>query len=197
MFPLALNAAARRARGNIILRLDQDTVLTPTFFTWYERQCFGDGVYMLLGRRDSHETDRDALIADPWGYASDESKVLSTPYWNGAYDPGGLASGLGAVGVMIFSRDMWHRVQGYNEKLTGWGHMEIELWKTAMSFAKPTQPIGLSDLYPAIHIYHGRTSHKKHNNLGQMNRTDNPAYGFGQRELHEVVSGCAHETFAH
>lgn len=197
----ALNAAARRSAGEIILRLDQDTILTPTFFNWLTVQRhFQEDFYTLLGRRDSGISERETISQDPWLYVKNETNVQNTAHWGaGTYNQAMLANGIGAVGVMIVSRKMWLSLQGYDETLTGWGHMEVELFARARNVTAASEPIGLSDLYPAIHIYHDSIAQSRPLNAWvdwEINRrSDNQDFGFGSEELPETITGSSCQVF--
>jgi hypothetical protein len=183
----ALNAAARRARGDTIFRLDQDTVVSPVFFEWVASQPeqFDGEVYALLGRRDSNEQQREVILQDPWGYVSNSTFMQDTRPWAGVYD---FANGHGAVGVMIFSKSLWLKLQGYNEDMTGWGHMEIDLWRRAQAIKPAMDRIGLLDSLPAVHIHHERFYKKPLNDFPNTEAPplENPSFGFGDVNLFET-----------
>ena len=63
-------------------------------------------------------------------------------------------SGEGAVGVFVVNRKLWFEKQGFNEKMTGWGHMEVEFFRRLRQSAGPVGHDGLRDIYPAVHIHH-------------------------------------------
>jgi hypothetical protein len=187
----ALNAAARRAKGDILLRLDQDTILSPTFFEWFVKYhyLFHGDAYTLLGRRDSGPGARDAIMEHPWEYVSNSTNMRNTPHWHGEYD---FVNGIGAVGVIIFTKSMWFKIQGYNEKMTGWGHMEIDLWKLAKLVTPALEPVGLQDRWPALHIYHERLGKKAMNTIDNF-AVDNPLFGLKDIYLPETHTGPCYE----
>jgi len=107
------------------------------------------------------------------------------------YDPAGLSRGIGAVGVMMVSRKLWFQLQGYDEAMTGWGHMEVELFSRAKNITSASEATGLVDLYPAIHIYHDRLRQSRPINawIQTIRRIDNPSFGFGLQDLPEATYG--------
>ena len=192
----AYNAAARRARGELILRLDQDTILTPAFFNWFARfHSYDEDTYIMFGRRDSSLAERDRILEDAWAYVRNKSAVLSTPLWNNQFSVSGFKKGSGAIGVIIFARSLWSRLQGYNEAMVGWGHMEVELFRRAFVATNRTAdlPSDVNEWYPAIHIHHDRANNNKSVNpmgLENSERKYNPAFGFAFEQLEETGWSC-------
>jgi hypothetical protein len=130
---IALNAAARRANGEYIGRIDNDTVVGADFFRKIER---------LHKKNPSNELD----LADSFLFVERKSvpyrisrlslplplicsfikcfsklfKVESAKEW-------GKAFWWSPVGIMIFHRDIWQATQGYDERFIYWGWMEGDL----------------------------------------------------------------------
>jgi len=127
---LALNAAARKASGQYIGRIDQDTLVgkhfLKIFFEWTdgERNPNMDlkTSYLFSKRRQipftfaSRVSSLDAvekflrfcgrrLLVEKWG-----------PFFFNS-----------PVGIMILSKDLWMKCGGYDERLLYWGWMEVDL----------------------------------------------------------------------
>eukprot|EP01035_Chromulina_nebulosa_P021970 gene21970-28443_t len=127
----ALNTAIRRASGEFLLRLDQDTIIGPNF-TYFLVQALAnrsallsDDVIWWSSRRETNREDYEAIIQNPVQTILSKGRD-SFPI----YDFGKLESvldGVGAVGVLGMSKRLWTSVEGYDERLTGYGHMKLEL----------------------------------------------------------------------
>ncbi|MEI9962757.1 MAG: hypothetical protein WDM76_17065 [Limisphaerales bacterium] len=127
---LALNAAARRASGEYIGRIDQDTLVGKhflrIFFEWVDgKRNLGASLktsYLFSKRRQI-----------PFDFATHN---LSLKYVKGflalcgkcllveAHPPFFFNS---PVGIMILSKDLWMKCGGYDERLIYWGWMEVDM----------------------------------------------------------------------
>ncbi len=129
----AINAAVRRARGDYIGRIDQDTLVGRRFLTW-----FFDSVEASTGRFPLQTT---AMISNrrriPYGFAvrtprfplveryvtTFGQRVLPTmvalfaeSYWE-VY-----------IGIILLHRDLWADCEGYDESFLYYGFMEFDLF---------------------------------------------------------------------
>ena len=119
----ALNTAIRRASGQFLLRLDQDTIIGPNF-TSFLVQALANSSALLAAdiiwwssRRDGAREDYEAMIRNPVQAIVSKGRD-SFPI----YDFGKMSSvrdGVGAVGVLGMSKTLWTYVEGYDEQLTG------------------------------------------------------------------------------
>lgn len=135
------NLGARAASKDWIIRMDQDLLYGPKVFTYLSERASNLDPRELwwCSRRESHPaymgmllpTYRDVphmyawfdMHKDPYEFVRNHAVHL--PLWTGrTYD-----DGEGAVGLFAMARSTWHRLGGYNEAMTGWGHMEVELSK--------------------------------------------------------------------
>jgi hypothetical protein len=126
------NLGMRVASGTWVVRMDQDLLLGRKVFTYLlERASSLDpNEVWWCSRRESHPAYMPRgmdgwfdMYKNPAEYIDANFPYL--PVWTGrTYD-----DGEGAVGLFAMARETWHRIGGYHESLTGWGHMEVELAK--------------------------------------------------------------------
>ncbi len=130
---IALNAAVRRASGEYIGRIDNDTIVGDEFFRnfisvlkkknklWFDLETsflfverrsvpyrFSSKSYNLLWTYKYIKHFSNSLMiesAREWGF----------PFW---WSP---------VGIMLFNRKIWQNCRGYDEKLIYWGWMEGDM----------------------------------------------------------------------
>jgi len=123
----ALNAAAQRARGSILLRLDQDTLVGTSFlrFLANEKEAAWPHHHQpwFAGRRECDPQQSDEVIRDPVKFISDAGdNVVSGDGSSHEHFMGG------PVGIVGLPAWLWRLVQGYNERYVKWGHVEHELF---------------------------------------------------------------------
>lgn len=119
---LALNAAARRARGALVGRVDADTMVGERFLRW-QAEGGGQRLYFSMRRRVPHALARashplplvDGLVRR-WGRLL---RVEHEPAWGDYYQ--------NAVGIWMLPRAWWAAGGGYRESMIYWGHMEVEM----------------------------------------------------------------------
>jgi len=160
---LALNAAARRARGRFIGRIDQDILVGERFLRVFA-EAAGDG---------SPRWDRALLFANrrgiPYRFAAQgpsfanvtrfvrlageslkierHNRYTGNVYWT-SY-----------VGMWLAHRDLWHECGGYDERMIYYNWMEADM----ICRLRPRYPIldlGLLSGYDFYHLehYHPRAS---------------------------------------
>jgi hypothetical protein len=127
---LALNAAARRASGQFIGRIDQDTLVgkrfLKIFFEWVDgiRNLGADikTSYLFSKRRQIpfDVTMRVTRLDNIKTFLKLCARRLLVEEW----PPFFFNS---PVGIMILSRDLWMECGGYDERLLYWGWMEVDL----------------------------------------------------------------------
>ena len=129
---IALNAAARRASGEYIGRIDNDTVVDEGFFKKFtqlhknnptDKLDLKDSFLFVERKSVPYRISRLSLplplISFFIGRFSRFLKLESATDW-------GKEFWHSPVGIMIFHRDIWDVTQGYDERLIYWGWMETD-----------------------------------------------------------------------
>lgn len=155
----ALNVAVRISSGKLILHLDQDTIIGRDFIKLLKKCIIYEHHLDKLwwsGRRDTNETHYTEIINDPltFLYKYDENIPIISPYEEKLFQ-----NGDGAVGIFGVPRNLWVEEKGYNEQMTGWGHMELE-FKDRLE--KHTEWFNV-DSFTSVDFYH--IWHIKHNKV--------------------------------
>jgi len=130
---IALNAAARRASGEYIGRIDNDTVVGTEFFRKFaklhrnnptDELDLKDSFLFVERRSVPYRITRISLplslISVFIKFFRGFFKVESAKDW-------GREFWWSPVGIMMFHRDIWKATQGYDERLIYWGWMEGDL----------------------------------------------------------------------
>ena len=130
---IALNAAARRASGEYIGRIDNDTVVGADFFSKFKQLNENNPTdeldlansFLFVERKSvpyriSRLSLTLPLISFFIKFFTNFFKVESAKDW-------GREFWWSPVGIMIFHRDVWKATQGYDERLIYWGWMEGDL----------------------------------------------------------------------
>ncbi len=169
VFPL--NAAARRAKGKYVGRIDQDTLVhrdfLAHFFRHYEgKQDYGFDLqtsYLFVSRMQVpyRFVQRFPSLGDinyhidrfgKWSY-SEEQKFC---HW------------ASPVGILLMHRDIWDDIGGYDERLIYYWYMDVDL-ATRLMKKYPIINIGKKYGYHFFHLEHVkpglkfRFSHRKRN----------------------------------
>ncbi len=130
---LALNAAARRAQGEFIGRIDNDTIVGKEFFQKFVK-LYQEGnpkevdlfnSFLFVERKSiPYRISRLSLPSNFVSYfiAKFEKflKLESAEDW-------GKEFWWSPVGIMIFHQEIWEKSRGYDERLLYWGWMEGDL----------------------------------------------------------------------
>jgi hypothetical protein len=128
---IANNAAIRRATGDYIARIDQDTLVGLPFLSKFsdlvERATL-DGIdlrraVMFVGRRSvpfaftrtSPELERVLSFVNRYGRVLPREGQRQEPWFDAP------------VGAIVLHRDLWQQYRGYDESLLYWGFMETDL----------------------------------------------------------------------
>jgi hypothetical protein len=153
----ALNAAARRSRGDYIGRIDQDTLVGRRFLAWFfeaaESGAEGfplDGSIMISNRR--RIPYRFAVRCPPFPVVE---RYLS---WLDRRLP--LMGGVGRhywecyIGILLLHRRIWDECGGYDERLIYYSYMEFDLFlRVAMRYqGVDLGPIVGSDFHHLDHL---------------------------------------------
>jgi hypothetical protein len=130
---IALNAAARRASGEYIGRIDNDTIVGVKFFRKFaklhqknptDELDLKDSFLFVERRSVPYRISRLSLplslITAFINFFRGFFKIESAREW-------GREFWWSPVGIMMFHRDIWQSTQGYDEKLIYWGWMEGDL----------------------------------------------------------------------
>ncbi len=129
---LALNVAARRAKGQFIGRIDQDTIVGPRFlralFDLHEggRQSelplestiMFSNVRIVPFRLTSHcppLATIDRFVRGFWRWLPIENARSRSPFY------------MAAVGIMLLHRDLWAECGGYDERMIYMNGMETNM----------------------------------------------------------------------
>jgi len=153
---IALNAAARRASGDYIGRIDNDTIVGADFFRKIEQ---------LLKNNPTDELDltdsflfverksvpyRISRLSLPQSLISFFIKMFSSFLKLESATDWGKEFWHSPVGIMMFHRDIWKATQGYDERLIYWGWMETDY---AIRLSQRHQIINLG-VYMGHHFFH-------------------------------------------
>jgi hypothetical protein len=137
----ALNAAVRRSRGVFVGRLDQDILIGQQFARWLadELSTADPRAYFSVRRELPPGVMRVQPTAPIW--------------WNWPADYPVFF--LGAVGILLAPRALWHRTQGYDETKCFRNHIEHDLCVRFWSLAS-LENLGALLNCDFYHIWHER-----------------------------------------
>ena len=153
----AYNAAAQRAKGSYLLRLDQDTVVGPSFMRFLQSEMRAAWPHVhqpwFGGRRDCDESTSEHILQDPITFLQEVDIETSLVAWDSETSMGG------PVGIMGLPAWLWRAVRGYDERYVAWGHMELELYNR-LSHVSSVMPVSnYTDVsYPFYHIMHNKST---------------------------------------
>jgi hypothetical protein len=171
------NLGMRVASGTWVIRMDQDILLGWRVLTYLlERASSLDpNEVWWCSRRESHPVYMEGSF-DAWFDMHKrpanfvDAMYPHLPLWTGrTYDDGN-----GAVGLFAMARSTWHKMGGYHEGLTGWGHMEVEMaqWMAArfpeLHWVNLHGPMGCA----IVHIWHPEHRRVGGTSVRPMNTAD-------------------------
>ncbi len=199
---IALNAAARRASGQYIGRIDNDTIVGADFFENFNLRINNKKLlwfdptdaFMFIERRSIpyRFSSESFSLGHVYNYIKTYGSLLKVetartwgfPFW---WSP---------VGIMIFHKDIWHESRGYDEELIYWGWMEGDL---ALRLGKKHLLIDFKDLagnflyhlehYPSLTAYKDRngpaTPRQKNETkiYGLKYKVNNEDWGINQENI--------------
>lgn len=155
---LALNAAARRASGAVIGRIDQDTLVGSRFFDWFfasaeepEAAPFPWSTTPMFSQRRSIpfrlavRCPDLATLESAINRATPRMLVESAPSWAPFY--------ASAVGIFLVPRPLWDECGGYDEEMVYMGAMETNMVGRLMK-KYPVVDIGPAVGYDFYHLEH-------------------------------------------
>lgn len=129
---LALNAVARRSRGEFIGRIDNDTVIGEGFFRNFFSLVRGEtpsnlqleNSYLFVERRmvpyrlSSKSLPLPLISSYLQKFGSyllvESARRFNKPFWQSP------------VGIMLMHRSIWEAARGYDQRLLYWGWMESD-----------------------------------------------------------------------
>ena len=124
-----LNAAARRANGHFIIRIDQDCVVGDEIFEFICKNCKEDPnlyntVWWCTRRNTTLKQYRD-FIKDPETFLAKNAEKTKSMMCkkNPTYQNLGYH-----VGILGVPKNIWIEHKGFNEQLVYYGTMELELF---------------------------------------------------------------------
>jgi hypothetical protein len=174
---LALNAAVRRAKGEYIGRIDQDTLVGThflrTFFDLYEdrRQLTVPLAHALMFANRRNISYQLAAACPPLKHIERLVRLCGRllphgtpsvrPFWS--YE----------VGVWLLHRDLWNECRGYDEDLIYFNWMETDMIRR------------LSQKYPIVNL--GEFVDYDFYHLGHYSRYARPQSGEKKRKRNPVV----------
>jgi glycosyltransferase involved in cell wall biosynthesis len=180
---IALNAAARRASGEYIGRIDNDTVVGADFFRKFHQlhkiSPMGEldlansflfverkSVPYRISRLSLNLNQIDSFIT----FFKNHFRIESATDW-------GKEFWWSPVGIMIFHRNIWHACRGYDERLIYWGWMEGDL---ALRLGQKHEVIEFSkfvgnDFYHLEH-YPSLTAYKDRNGPATPRQKNEPVF---------------------
>ena len=125
---LALNAAARRARGNYIGRIDQDTLVGERFLRWFfEAPNVALETALLFANRRSipfRFTAGSPSLRNVTRFVRLFGAAL--PVWR-ENEATGHVFWTSYVGIWLAHRNLWHECGGYDERLIYYNWMETDM----------------------------------------------------------------------
>jgi hypothetical protein len=192
---IALNVAARRARGEYIGRIDQDTLVgrrfLKQFLAWVETgvpfRAPLEGALLFANRRSipyrfAVKSPSFAEVTRLIGWFGRRLRVETAPVFYRS-----------DVGIWLMHRDLWHEAGGYDERMIYMNDMEIDMSARLMT-KYPMIDLGQLVGYDFYHLdhYHPRgprssSSHRRVN--AQRPREDRGLRPSGEHW------GLAAETF--
>ncbi|CAH1789474.1 unnamed protein product [Owenia fusiformis] len=180
--PHSLNVASRFAHGEMLIRLDQDTMVGPAFFKWLNNQRIlnwpNHNKAWFSGRRDTSKEEYDSVMAHGYQFIKEHEKEIG--HWSHKRDFLG-----GAIGVLAVPKDVFQCIGGYNENNIYFGFMEYGIYCRLHNLNVPIINInyfGMSIHAPFYHIWHERSDNKKWNDEFS-NFSNNEYWGLSNESL--------------
>jgi hypothetical protein len=145
---LALNAAARRARGTYIGRIDQDTLVGERFLRWFFEPREGRDTTLLFANRRSIPY-RFAALCPPMPIVD----RFLRQFGSRLHIETGRVFYRIDVGIWLLHRDVWRACGGYDERMIYMNDMEIDMVHRLVS-AYPLVDLGKLVDYDFYHLDH-------------------------------------------
>ena len=180
---IALNAAARRASGEYIGRIDNDTVVGPNFFKCFDNlQLQGSAneidlkdSFLFVERKSVPY--RISKLSLPFQQIKRFIKFFKNCFQLESATEWGREFWWSPVGIMMFHHDLWKASRGYDERLIYWGWMEGDL---ALRLGQKHKVIEFSkfvghDFYHLEH-YSNLTEYKDRNGTATPRKKNEPRF---------------------
>lgn len=150
----ALNIAARRARGEFIGRIDQDTLVGQPFFEAFDRVAKDPALnHLPMFANLKMIPYRLAVKCPPLAvlekfiHRFGKSLTLENAYSNQHFYIAG-------VGIWLAHRDLWHECGGYDERMIYMNAMETNMILRLQKKYSQVVDIGKLSDYPFYHLEH-------------------------------------------
>lgn len=187
---IALNAAARRASGDFIGRIDNDTIVGEGFYSRFfnlinKKVGFPydlNSSFLFVERRSvpyrftSHSVSLKLvqiyLVLFGQKLKIETGREFHHPFWQSP------------VGIMLFHRNLWFQSGGYDQKLIYWGWMEGDF---ALRLEQKHKLVDFKD-FVGNHLYHLEHYH----NLTDYNDRNGPATPRQKNKV--VVDGLSYQA---
>jgi hypothetical protein len=182
---VALNAAARRARGQFIGRIDQDTMVGTRFLSSFFRLQDGAaetpldqtllfsarrGVPYRFAVRSPSLSVVERFVRLRRGSLPVEGAVEPVPFY------------MGAVGIWLLHRALWDECRGYDERMIYMNGMEANMMQRLLK-KYPIVDVGPMSDYDFFHLEH---YHPRQRRATGSHRKVNPHHPFSEPDQLEA-----------
>jgi hypothetical protein len=180
---IALNAAARRASGEYIGRIDNDTVVGREFFVKFlelyknnpSSELDISNSFLFVERKSVPY--RISRLSLPLSQIKCFISVFSKLFKIESATEWGREFWWSPVGIMMFHRDIWEATRGYDERLIYWGWMEGDL---ALRLRQKHKIVEFSK-YVGHYFYHLEhyshlTEYKDRNGVATPRKKNEPSF---------------------
>ena len=189
---IALNAAARRAKGQYIGRIDNDTIVGMEFFESFSKLHMRNPLedidlkdsFLFVERKSvpyriTKLSLPESQIKGFIGFFKNNFQLETATNW-------GREFWWSPVGIMMFHRDIWYACQGYDERLIHWGWMEGDL---ALRLGQRHQVVEFSKFvgHKFYHLEHysNLTEYKDRNGAATPRKKNEPKFEGLQYSLND------------
>jgi hypothetical protein len=181
---LALNVAARRAGGDFIGRIDQDTLIGSRFLRWFFDHAPDSNALYFANRRELPY--HFAAASPPLGTVQffvteygERMPVLRTNKFTGH------VFWTSWVGIWLASRAIWHEAAGYDERLLYYNWMETDM----ILRLRETHPVVDLGAETGWDFYHLEHYHPIRSRLVRGHARTNPGIDISARIAERRPSG--------
>ena len=204
---IALNAAARRASGEYIGRIDNDTVVGQDFFAKFRKLHENKSTeeldlkdsFMFVERRSI--PFRVSRISLPLLHIEKFIERFKNHFQIESARDWGKEFWWSPVGIMIFHREIWNSCRGYDEKFLYWGWMEGDL---ALRLGQKHKVVEFSK-FVGHHFYHlehypSLTAYKDRNGPATPRKKNEPVFdnlnysendeNWGMKNFNQIKISC-------
>jgi hypothetical protein len=181
---LALNAAARRATGSFIGRIDQDTLVGPRFLRWCIDGAPDPAVLYFANRRDLpyRLAAASPSLATISRFVAEHGRTMPVHRENPF---AGHIFWTSAVGIWLVSGAVWQEAAGYDERLIFYNSMETDMIHRLRA-DHPIVDLGSATDWDFYHLEH---YHPLHSWVSRTHATKNPDVDLLRRAADRRPSG--------